>query len=109
MVLLYCVFAFFALFFKPPRSAGMAAGEDPYGGPQNVEHSTQNLDVKRAQLQAAAYAAESEALDNERLQSHKEENLSAHAATVHKADVARSDTEQAYQTWQDRIESEALR
>ena len=110
MAVLYGFYAFLAPFFKPSRVKGMSGGDDPYGGPQNAEVASQDLDSERARLHAAAYAAEAEALDLERLQDRKEEELNAHNASAHQAAISQADEQQVeQQSWQDRLEAEAIR
>lgn len=110
MAVLYGFYAFLAPFFKPSRVKGVSAGDDPYGGPQNAEVAPQELDTGLARLQAAAYAAEAEALDLERLQDRKEAELNAQNAAAHQAAISQADEQQVeQQSWQDRLEAEAIR
>lgn len=110
MAVLYGCYAFIATFFERPqgRMASHGSGsENPYGGPENAEVSSE-IDPEVAKRQAAAYAAEAEALELERENLLEEHEQSEQNALNHRAALEQSMVDEAEQlSWQDRLEAEA--
>lgn len=112
MVVLYGCYAFVAPFFERPRGRMASQGsgsDDPNGGPENAEVSTE-IDPENAKRQAAAYAAEAEALELERENLAEEREQNEQNAHNHRAALEQSTVDEAEQlSWQDRLEAEARR
>lgn len=110
MLVLYGCYAFVAPFFERPRGRMASQGsgsDDPYGGPEHTEVSTE-IDPEVAKRQAAAYAAEAEALELERVNLLEENEQNEQNTLNHRVALEQSMVDEAEQlSWQDRLEAEA--